>query len=221
MRGGRDARANGRSSDATADVKRERRAAAKVERERQARRAKAKTRARVGTLTLVLVAAAVALTFALVSDLQPSGVAFAGDLRKGGTIEELRLPLLEGDGAIEYAAYADRPLVINFFASWCPNCIAEMPEFERAHGLLGDRVAFLGVSQSDARGASIDLAKETGITYDTAIDERGEFFRAVGGVGMPTTIFVRPGGEIAEVWVGALNAEALQQLVVDLFGVAA
>jgi thiol-disulfide isomerase/thioredoxin len=177
--------------------------------------------ARVGALILVLIAAAAALTFALVRDLQPSGVAFAGDLRKGGTIDELRLPQLEGDGVLEYAAYADRPLVINFFASWCPSCIAEMPEFERVHALLRDRVAFLGVSQSDPRDASIELASETGITYDTAIDEQGEFFRAVGGVGMPTTIFVRPGGEIAEVWVGALDADALQQLVADHFGIPA
>jgi len=221
MSGRDDAGANGRGPGPRAEAKRERRPAAKGERERRARRSRTATRARVSVIALVLVAAAAALTFALVRDLQPSGVAFAGDLRKGGRIEELRLPQLDGDGAVEYAAYADRPLVINFFASWCPNCIAEMPEFERVHGRLGDRVGFLGVSQSDARGASIDLARETGIMYDTAIDERGEFFRAVGGVGMPTTIFVRPGGEIAEVWVGALNADALQQLVVDLFGVEA
>ena len=217
----RDGKANGVSSDPAADAKRERRAAAKAERERQARRAKAVTRARVGGLTFVAVAAAAALTFALARDLQPSGVAFAGDLRKGGTIEELRLPQLEDDGAIEYAAYADRPLVINFFASWCPSCIAEMPEFERVHRLLGDRVAFLGVSQSDARDASIDLARATGIRYGTAIDEQGEFFRAVGGLGMPTTIFVRAGGEIADVWVGTLDADALRRLVAEHFGIAA
>lgn len=111
--------------------------------------------------------------------------------------------------------------MINFFASWCPFCIAEMPDFERVHQLLGDRVAFLGVWQTDARGASIDLARETGITYDTAIDERGDFFRAVGGQGMPTTIFVRPGGEIAEIWVGALDAGTPRQLVTDHFGVVA
>jgi thiol-disulfide isomerase/thioredoxin len=215
------AKANGRSPDRSADAKRERRAAVKAERERQARRARVVTRARVGALTLVLVAAAAALAFGIVRDLQPSGVAFAGNLRKGGTLEELRLPQLEGDGAIEYAAYSDRPLVINFFASTCPSCIAEMPEFERVHRLLGDRVVILGVSQGDARGASIDLARETGITYDTAIDERGEFFRAIGGQGMPTTIFVRPGGEIADVWVGPLNADALEGLVADLFGVSA
>jgi len=221
MNGSRDARANGRGPEPRAEAKRGRRAAAKAERERRARRARVATRVRVTAIALVLGAGGVALALGLVRDLQPSGVAFAGDLRSGGRLEELRLPQLEGDGAIEYAAYADRPLVINFFASWCPNCIAEMPEFERVHGLLGDRVAFLGVSQSDARGASIDLARETGITYDTAIDERGEFFRAVGGVGMPTTIFVRPGGEIADVWVGALNADTLQRLVADHFGIVA
>ena len=221
MSGTGNARATGRVPDLEAEAKRGRRAAAKAALERRAQRARLVTRAKMAALALVLVAAGVALAVGLVRDLQPSGVAFAGDLRRGGTLEELRLPQLEGDGAIDYADYADRPLVINFFASWCPNCIAEMPEFERVHGLLGDRVAFLGVSQSDARGASIDLARETGITYDTAIDERGEFFRAVGGVGMPTTIFVRPGGEIADVWVGALNADTLQRLVADHFGIVA
>ena len=216
-----DPRATGRAPDPRAEEKRGRRAAAKAERERRVRRARVVARARGGALTLVLVAAAAALTFVFVHDVQPSGVAFAGDLRSGGRLEELRLPQLEGDGTIEYADYAERPLVINFFASWCPNCIAEMPDFERVHRLLGDDVAFLGVSQSDAPSASIDLARETGVTYDTAIDERGEFFRAIGGQGMPTTIFIGPGGEIAEVWVGQLSADALQGLIADHFGIAA
>jgi cytochrome c biogenesis protein CcmG/thiol:disulfide interchange protein DsbE len=170
----------------------------------------------------VSLAAAIAAGIWLVRDTRPSsGVAFAGDLREGGTLEDLRLPELEGDGVVEYATYADSPLVINFFASWCPNCITEMPEFERVHALLGERVAFLGVAQNDARSASIDLARETGISYDTAIDEQGEFFRAAGALGMPTTIFILPGGEIAEVYVGALNAEALRGLIADEFGIAA
>ncbi len=221
MSGSGDARATGRAPDLKAEAKRGRRAAAKVALARRARRARLVTRAKVAALALVLVVAGVALAVGLVRDLRPSGVAFAGDLRRGGTLEELRLPQLEGDGAIDYADYADHPLVINFFASWCPFCIAEMPDFERVHRLLGEDVAFLGVSQSDARGASIDLARETGITYDTAIDERGEFFRAVGGQGMPTTIFVRPGGEIADVWVGPLSADGLQERVADLFGIVA
>jgi thiol-disulfide isomerase/thioredoxin len=146
-------------------------------------------------------------------------VTFAGDLSEGGTIQDLRLPRLRGNGVVDYASFAARPLVINFFASWCPTCIGEMPEFERAHRMLEGDVAFLGVSQSDAREASVRLARETGITYETAIDERGELFRAFGGLGMPTTVFVRPGGEIADVWAGGLDAESLMQLVAEHFGV--
>ena len=219
MSGSGDARANGRGPDPRAEAKRGRRATAKAEQARRARRARVATRVRVTAIALVLGAAGVSLALGLVRDLKPSGVTFGGDLRRGGTLEELRLPQLEGDGVIEYADYANRPLVINFFASWCPSCIGEMPDFERVHRFLGEDVAFLGVSQSDARDASIDLARETGITYDAAIDERGEFFRAVGGQGMPTTIFVRPGGEIADVWVGALSADALRGLVADHFGI--
>lgn len=220
-RGRAAANARGRDVGAEAEAKRARRAVAKAERERRGRRARLVSRGKVAAFVLVLAAATGVLAVGLVRDVQPSGVAFAGDLRRGGTLEELRLPKLESDGVVEYADYADRPLVINFFASWCPFCIAEMPDFERVHRLLGDEVAFLGVSQSDPRSASIDLARETGITYDTAIDERGEFFRAAGGQGMPTTIFVRPGGEIAEVWVGPLTADALQELVAEHFGVIA
>jgi hypothetical protein len=73
------------------------------------------------------------------------------------------------------------------------SCIAEMPGFERVHRQLGDRIGFLGVSQSDARSASIDLARRTGITYPAGIDATGRFFNAWGTFAMPTTVFIRPG----------------------------
>lgn len=169
----------------------------------------------IGVVGLAIV---VVLALALVRDLSPGGVEFAGDLRRGGTLERLSLPALEGDRAFVYSEVSDRPLVLNFFASWCPSCVAEMPDFERVHQDVGHRVAFLGVSQSDARDSSIDLAHSTGVTYDTAIDQDGRFFNALGAQGMPTTVFVRPGGQIADVWVGALDAASLTQLVNEHFG---
>lgn len=175
-------------------------------------------RAVVGASAL-LIALAVALVIGLGRDPASPRVTFAGDLRRGGVLEQLRLPELQGGGEIAYADYAERPLVINFFASWCPTCIAEMPDLEAVHQRLGDEVAFLGVSQGDAPGASIELARETGITYETALDRQGEFFRAAGGLGMPTTIFVRPGGEIADIWVGPLDARSLRDLVAEHFGI--
>ena len=45
--------------------------------------------------------------------------------------------VIDADGTIDYGSFSDRPLVINFFASWCPNCVAEMPAFERVHASAG------------------------------------------------------------------------------------
>jgi thiol-disulfide isomerase/thioredoxin len=199
--------------------RRARRVAAKAQRERERRRAERRRKIRASAWVVAAVAVVSVLGPLLVRD-GSGGVTFEGDLRSGGSLDRLTLPALEGDGAIDYASYADRPLVINFFASWCPNCVAEMPAFERVHAAAEGRVAFLGISQNDPRGASIELAEQTGITYDTGVDERGAFFNALGATGMPTTVFVRPGGEIAQVWTGALDEGSLTQLIDQYLGVA-
>jgi thiol-disulfide isomerase/thioredoxin len=157
---------------------------------------------------------------AVLSRSSVAEVSYVGDLREGGTLEQLTLPNLEGEGRVDYRELADRPLIINFFASWCPSCIAEMPGFEDVHQRLGGRVGFLGVSQSDSRSASVDLAHDTGITYPTGYDARGAFFRAIGAVGMPTTLFVLPGGRIVDVHVGAIDPATLETLIATNLGVA-
>jgi len=93
-----------------------------------------------------------------------------------------------------------------------------MPGFQQVHQQLGSKVAFLGVSQSDAKSASISLAKETGVHYLLGIDANGDFFRATASSGMPTTIFVRHGGQIAYIQVGALDPASLKQAIQQYLG---
>ena len=133
----------------------------------------------------------------------------------------MQLPTLQGGGELDYATISDRPAVINFFASWCPNCVAEMPGFEKVHEAPGDRVAFLGISQSDSRDGSIALAHQTGITYPAGVDAQGAFFAATGSTGLPTTRFVLPGGKIAYMQVGALDEASLRAQIARYLGVQA
>jgi thiol-disulfide isomerase/thioredoxin len=179
--------------------------------------------ARVRTaLTLAIAVAAILAVWALSLLGRPAaGVSFDGDLRVGGTLERLTLPALEDGRTVDYARFEDRPLVLNFFASWCPFCIAEMPAFEEVYRRLDGRVGFLGVSQSDARGASIELVRASGITYPTGYDRRGDFFAAIGSLGMPTTVLIRAGGEIAYIHVGPLDAANLIGLIEEHLGVPA
>jgi len=111
------------------------------------------------------------------------------------------------------ADYRGRPLVVNFFASWCPPCIKEMPAFEEVHQELGDRVAFLGFDVRDQLEKGMATAERAGVTYDLARDAAGSFLAAMEGVVMPTTAFLDAEGNIVEVHNGALDADELRDLV--------
>jgi peroxiredoxin len=198
--------------------KRERREQARIERQRQLRRAARKRKLRGFGIALVSVAVIGGVGFALVRS-SSTGVSFSGDIRAGGVLKSLRLPALESKAMVDYTSFRSKPLVLNFFASWCPNCAGEMPGFQQVHQQLGSKVAFLGVSQSDSRGGSIHLAEQTGVKYPLAYDQNGTFYNATGSTGMPTTLFIRPGGQIAYIQVGALDPTSLRQEIAQYLSV--
>ena len=98
------------------------------------------------------------------------------------------------------AGHAGRPLVINFFASWCAPCRAELPDLAKAHAIYGDRVDFVGVDfQEISEKEAAELLWESGITYRIMEDPRGLLLQELGGLPtMPTTIFVAADSEIVE-----------------------
>jgi cytochrome c biogenesis protein CcmG, thiol:disulfide interchange protein DsbE len=121
----------------------------------------------------------------------------------------------EGE-TVRLADYVGRPVVLNFWASWCPACIAEMPDLEAVHQTFGDDVVFLGVTVSDRRSDSERFAAETGVTYDLAEDDSGDFYRAYDGIAMPTTVFLTASGELSERFSGVLTEGALTGRLDDL-----
>lgn len=156
-----------------------------------------------------LVAASLIGGFAyLVLRSSTEGVGAGGDATLGETAPALTLKDFDGK-SFALADYGGKPLVLNFWASWCPNCTAEMPDFERVHKQVAGAVAFLGVNLNDDRGSAEKLAGETGVTYRLAEDPDGELFRAFGAPGMPTTVFIAADGTIADVVAGQLSSEQL------------
>jgi cytochrome c biogenesis protein CcmG, thiol:disulfide interchange protein DsbE len=96
-----------------------------------------------------------------------------------------------------FAAYRGKPLVVNFFASWCAPCVREMPEIERVHQELGDQVTFIGVDVRDRAAEGRKLAEQTGVSYELVRDPSGDILTAFGGALLPTTAFVTGEGDIA------------------------
>jgi cytochrome c biogenesis protein CcmG/thiol:disulfide interchange protein DsbE len=115
--------------------------------------------------------------------------------------------------------YRGTPVVLNFWASWCPSCVAEMRDFEKVHKDLQGEVVFIGIDQRDDRNAAEALAQETGVTYRLAEDPDGRVFDAFGGVGMPTTAFIDADGNVVDVVTGQLSEELLREYLDRSFGV--
>jgi len=116
-----------------------------------------------------------------------------------------------------FAGYEGCPLIVNFFASWCVPCVVEMPDFERFWNTHGTQVAVLGLAANDRLEDAIATVAERGVTYPTGLDE-GELFIDFGGLGMPTTVFVSPQGEILETHSGLLTLEDITTRAEEHFG---
>ena len=151
--------------------------------------------------------------FAADADISPE----ASD---GTDLSDLTFDLFEG-GTGTVADYEGTPLVVNFFASWCPPCVREMPEFQDVFERLEGRVAFLGLSQDQSPQDALNLVATTGVTYDVGWDLDLEVYRATGSIAMPTTAFVSASGQLVDTFAGALDTDSLAELIEDALGIAA
>lgn len=132
----------------------------------------------------------------------------------GGALFAVPLESFDGE-PLTLDRYRGRPLVVNFFASWCGPCAREMPAFARVHDELGSEVAFVGVNIQDSAPAALALVERSGVTYDLARDD-GSLFQALGGVAMPTTAFIGADGVVVSVHSGELSERGLERAVRDL-----
>lgn len=111
-------------------------------------------------------------------------------------------------------------VVVNFWASWCPPCKAEMPDLERAYNLhKDDGLVILGVNSTfqDSPTSALAFADAQGVTFPVVMDASGEVDRLYLVRALPTTFFIDRQGIIRKVIVGGPMSEAtLTSTVRDL-----
>ena len=126
--------------------------------------------------------------------------------------EDLAFVTADGETA-ELGDFAGEPIVVNFFASWCAPCRAEIPHFESAsHANEGD-VKFLGINHDLEQASWRTFVEETEVTFETVFQPQTEIFNEIDGKGMPTTAFVSPDGTVQHVYTGVLDEALLQELI--------
>jgi cytochrome c biogenesis protein CcmG/thiol:disulfide interchange protein DsbE len=169
------------------------------------------TRPKWARLALVIVPALVLVGILTAAVLKAGSLPEPGD-----PAPAFDAPLLEGDGTLALADLEGKPVVLNFWASWCVPCKDEAPMLRRAAELYGDRVHFIGVDVRDALSDARAFVADEGLDYPHVRDEDETIYRDYGLTGQPETFFIDAEGVIVEHVNGPLPEDALDQLIETL-----
>ena len=114
-----------------------------------------------------------------------------------------------GGAAVSLEALRGRPVVLNFWATWCVPCLEEHAVLARAARDAGADVQFLGIVYEDEEAEVLAFLRNQGSAYPSLLDSEGKVAIAYGVYGVPETFFIDAAGTIVEKYVGALDAEVL------------
>jgi cytochrome c biogenesis protein CcmG/thiol:disulfide interchange protein DsbE len=110
-----------------------------------------------------------------------------------------------------------QPVVINFWASWCPPCREEARGLERAWQAYKEQgVVFVGVDIQDTLKDALAYLAEFDVTYPNGMDVDGTITVDYGVIGIPVTFFVNKDGIVERRWVGAISERQLIAWVEEL-----
>lgn len=116
---------------------------------------------------------------------------------------------------VKLSDYVGKPIVLNFWASWCSPCKSEMPEFNEAWEELDGEVQFLMVNMTDGSRETVDTAKEyvegQGFSFPVFFDTGSEAAMAYSAYSLPTTYFIDAEGYVVARAVGAIDRDTLQK----------
>ena len=146
------------------------------------------------------------------------GIIQAGSPELGGQAPDFALRDLDKN-IVRLSDFRGKPVLLNFFASWCVPCLAEMPYIQAAHLESQERgYVVLGVAVQDSRGALRSLSESMGLSFPMVLDGDNSIGIAYQVVGPPATFFIDADGKIVSVVAGTIEEEALEQELDRLLG---
>ena len=109
------------------------------------------------------------------------------------------------------------PVVLNFWATWCPPCRSEMPELQAASQRLAGQVAIVGVDQVETPAQVQTFASQSGITYPIPLDQGADASRLYRVRSLPTTFFIDRAGIIRQMQIGPVTEATLEQSLKTIY----
>ena len=108
-----------------------------------------------------------------------------------------------------------KPIEVTFWASWCPNCLTEMPHFEEAYKKYGDEIHFVMLNATDGERETLAraqaLIEKSGYTFPVYYDTTMEASITYYTTALPMTFFINADGDLVASGTGSLDPESLQR----------
>ena len=116
---------------------------------------------------------------------------------------------------VKLSSFFGKPIVLNFWASWCGPCQSEMPDFNEKYAELGGDVHFVMVNMTDGARETIEKAsafiEKNGYDFPVLFDTKSEAALTYGAYSLPTSFFINAEGHVIAQAVGAIDAATLQK----------
>lgn len=140
--------------------------------------------------------------------------------RTGRPAPAFTLPeVLDPARRLSLSDFRGKPLVLNFWASWCYPCRTEMPLLESAERSENGSVQFVGIDTNDTRGAAAAFLARTHVSYVSLfLPKPGRVSSSYELIGLPITVFISAGGRVLGRHIGQFNRATLEAALALAFG---
>ncbi|WP_062104515.1 TlpA family protein disulfide reductase [Bacillus niameyensis] len=136
-------------------------------------------------------------------------------LNKGQIPPDIQLQTLSGD-LFDLREYKGKTVILNFWATWCPPCRAEMPDMQKLNERYKDDVAVVAVNLTSAEKNKDNIQKfidEFKIDFTIPLDENGQVGNSFGAYAIPTSYIIDKDGIIQQKIIGPMTYEWMENEV--------
>ena len=176
----------------------------------------------IGVLAFALLLALASYGYKLLTDTERPQNEEAAQPAQTDTIAAPVFSVQDVDGdTVSLSDFKGKPVVVNFWASWCPPCKGEMPAFEEMYQKYSEQgVVFMMVNLTDGSRETVDTAKafleEEGYTFPAYFDVDYSAAYAYGISSIPVSVFVDKNGNIYNGYKGELDRKTIESNIVGI-----